>query len=442
MLELLPPVTLESLPPDLSQRIRSLVGTNTNLRLTSSKLFDESLVDCEQVIVNYLREKNYPFNVNFKKNLDHLDHWKPLLSPSIGAAEIAPQLLYELRLAVKKNDDLFVRIHVKNVDKFVHNDHFINCLCKKYVVNVIINSTDPNKLQEAIKKLSSNCDRIRVWIGECNFDPVFEKNPDTWGLVWGVYDKAFYDVDCQPNLEGLTNLTIIGAKAFYHAETQPNLQGLTNLVEIGERAFYSATGQPNLQGLISLKTIGNQAFFNATGLPNLQGLISLKTIGNYAFYKAQGQPNLSGLTSLQNIGEYAFWSAEGRANMEGLTSLQNIGDYAFYKALDKPDLQKLTNLETIGDSAFYNADDETNLQNLKNLRTIGNRAFAVSIGVPNLQGLEKLETIGIRAFWFATGLPDDLRSLKSLKYIGNEAFGNYTSMAKDIVADIIKKNMP
>ncbi len=179
--------------------------------------------------------------------------------------------------------------------------------------------------------------------------------------------------------------------------------------------------------------------------------------------------DLSGCTNLKSIGLEAF---DGCTNLESVnlsycTNLENIGQSVFKNCekLEWVDLTGCTNLISIGGNAFHNCPalyyvgkimselDKTknnitngliNLNNFTKLTTIESNAFekCAELNRINISGCESLRTIDTNKLIkygndiYINEIPDNIKSLKSLKSLDYSNFTFIKSIDLDFLNDI------
>jgi hypothetical protein len=112
----------------------------------------------------------------------------------------------------------------------------LKCVLRHFTVVAYINTTNEQKLIDAIKLLRVKNTRIKLGIGKANY---VLGNHDEYNNLTHIGVNAFRSVTVTPDFTKLTNLTHIGAGAFEKVTGTPDFTKLTNLTHIGNFAFDS-----------------------------------------------------------------------------------------------------------------------------------------------------------------------------------------------------------
>jgi hypothetical protein len=156
-----------------------------------------------------------------------------------------------------------------------------------------------------------------------------------------------------------------------------NLNGLSQIVIVGGLVNIHNTSLINLEGLNNLNTIGEDfIIFNNSSIQNTDGIENLQSI--------KGELNISGNSSLSEI-----------TSFENITSL---GDGIFPTDALKivsnimvTNIQSLSNLETLNGDCQIKSTSLVNLNALSNVQTISGKLEIVFNGIlTNIDGLQSI----------------------------------------------------
>jgi hypothetical protein len=177
-----------------------------------------------------------------------------------------------------------------------------------------------------------------------------------------------------------------------------NLNGLSQLTLIGENLGIFNTQLADLSGLSAITSIGGYLNFSNNGfLTNLSGLGALTSIGGDFICFLNGLTNFSGMESLESIGGGINITSNGNlTNLEGLGALTSIGgDLRIYSNVSLSSLSGLGSLTTIGGAFEVLYNSLTSFSSLGALTSVGGHMdISNNSSLVSISGLGVLSSIG------------------------------------------------
>ena len=229
------------------------------------------------------------------------------------------------------------------------------------------------------------------------------------------------------NLNGLSELTMVGGDLQIKNTAITNVVGLSNLTSVGGLGNVfnienndALTNIDGLSGLISiggnLKIIGNQV------LANIDGLYNITVVGGFSsFIDIKDNPaltNINGLSNLTSINSLTINNNDALSNIDALSNLTSgsffiQGNSALLNLNGLSGLQHAARLEIELNSALANLNGLSNLTAISGiLRISSNDALT------NVDELSNLAIIGGGFFIGANDALTDLNGLSSLTSVG------------------------
>lgn len=246
--------------------------------------------------------------------------------------------------------------------------------------------------------------------------------------------------DALTDLTGLEDLNTVGG-IFLIIRDNDNLvslSGLDNLTEVGEDIWISNNNLlTDLNGLNQLTTVGETLDINGNdGLLSLVGLDNLTTVAqDVRIQNNASLTSLAGMPSLTEIGEDLFITDNHVLNdLSGLENVTTIG--LDLRIFDNDNLNSLNgiSLDSIGASIeIGNNNSLTNLNGLESIVHIGN-IFRVSDhdNLLSLQGMNNLNSIDGQIRIYANEVLSSFSGLENLEVV-NQAIRIYNNtMLTDI----------
>lgn len=287
--------------------------------------------------------------------------------------------------------------------------------------------TVPNTLQVIGKEVFANCKRLN--------NVVVSQTVENIGK--GVFN------DCS-SLHNVT-LPYLGSSAnkpqnyWYFFNSGSDVRNLTvlNSERIGKKAFSGANSLEtvNLYGS-DVTEIGAYAFENCS---SLAGVIMPNGIVSYPdglFKNCYSLKTVSGFANVTEVGNQAFYGCNKFNDETQLVNLQIIGNQAFYDCYSLQSI-RLNDITKLGNGAFENCSRLVSVYIGDNLDVIPSKAFYKCEGLTDVSGYANVTRIERESFRLCTSLRR-FEFVDGIKYIGNFAFADNTSMRSLEVPDSVE----